>query len=317
VTVGRPALKIVYIMGAGHIGSTVVDIVLGHDRHIESLGEVAKYHRYGWELDENRKCACGSSVFACPFWSEVRSRWSKAVEESDGRRQLELKKRYEGSRMGWLRLLWNSRWPGSAFKRYQVGTEELYRSIQGAGGKDILIDSSLMPRRAFALTLNSGIDLYLIHMVRDGRGVMWSLMKPNKKTLTKAYVPASPWRTARYWVTANLQSWFVFRRVSADRRWLMRYEDFATDPAGVVGHIGDLVGLDLSHLVVGRAVTAAELERHTVGGNRVRMQKDIEIRSDFAWQQHLQSRHRRLFWWTAGWLARRYGYDRNSGTSDA
>ena len=304
----RAPVKVLYIMGAGHIGSTVVDVVLGHHPRLESLGEILKFHRFGWAADPKRNCSCGQTVHGCPFWSEVRERWIRDTGDVGGARQLALQSAFEDSRAGWPRILLNRLRPGAAFRDYQQGTASLYRAVQEVGGKEILIDSSLRPRRALALTENPAVDLHLIHMVRDGRGVMWSLMKPNKKTLTRTYRPAPPLRTARYWVSANLQSRFIYSLVPPNKRLLLRYEDFAERPEEALSRIGGLVGIDLSNLLDGFTVRAIGGTRHTVAGNRIRMESEIMIRSDFAWMKNLEERHRRLFWRVAGWLARGYGY---------
>jgi len=305
-------IKVVYIMGAGHIGSTILDIVMGTYPQLESLGEVWKFHRYGWEQDDNRKCSCGMSVYECPFWSQVRNEWADMVGGKNAQKHLKLQKMFEGSRSGWLRLLRNR--PGkytSEFLEYSQGIEALYRAIQKVGGREFLIDSSLSPRRAYALTLNPNIDLNLIHLVRDGRGVIWSLKKPGKKTLTKVYKPAPASGTIKYWITANLQSAYVFNRVQPAKRQLIRYEDFVINPSRVLSQIGNWIGVDLS-----REVTASDLnqfsgERHTVGGNRIRMQKVFRIKPDFAWMEKLSDRDRSLFWWLAGWLAKQFNYKRH------
>ena len=93
-----------------------------------------------------------------------------------------------------------------------------------------------------------------------------------------------------------------------EKRVLIRYEDFVTNPSMVLDQIGALVGEDLSGLVKGTALTDLSQVRHTVGGNRVRFQKDIRIRADFVWMERLSVDDRRLFWRMAGWLARQYGY---------
>lgn len=308
---GSTAVKVIYIMGAGHIGSTVLDLVISSHPQIESLGEVSKLHRYGWSPDDNRRCACGLSVFECPFWSQVRQKWTDLTGSDDAVRYMYLQSRFERSRSGWGRLLWNGYNRTTEFAEYMQGTEAVYSAVQLVGGNDFLVDSSLTPKRAYALTMNSDIDLYLIHLVRDGRGVIWSLMKPGKKILTKEYVPAPPERTTRYWILANLQSAWVFRHVREGKRKLVRYEDFVTNPPMVLNQIGALIGKDLSGLVSGSALTNPSQVRHTVGGNRVRMQKDIHIKPDFAWMEHLSEKDSRMFWQRAGWLARRFGYIEN------
>lgn len=301
-------MKVIYIMGAGHIGSTILDIVLGSHPHFESLGEVSKYHRNGWTPDNNRTCSCGASVYECSFWVAVREKWMQLTGQPDPERYVSLQRKFESSGSGWTKLLWNSISPSADFKQFKDWTASFYEAIHQVGGKPVLVDSSLTPRRAFALAKNPGIDLHLIHMVRDGRGVIWSLMKPGKQILTKEYIPAPPIKTTRYWISANLQSLLVFNQVPEEKRRLVRYEDFVTNPSLTVQKIGEWVGEDLSAVISDAGLTNPNPVRHTVGGNRVRMQKDIRIRADFAWQENLSQKDRQLFWRTAGWLARRFGY---------
>lgn len=301
-------MKLIYIMGAGHIGSTIVDIVLGSHPNIESLGEVNKFHRRSWTLDENRKCSCGETVYECPFWVEVRRKWMEMTGYDGPEEILALQSRFEKTSSTWLNLLWNSVFPSREFSKFQQATAALYQSVHEVGGRKFLVESSLSPRRAYGLTKNPGIDLYLIHMVRDGRGVIWSLKKPGKKIMTKKYVPAPAMRTTRYWISANLQSFWVSMQVPKAKKMLLRYEDFVTDPAATLTRIGDWVGEDLSGLISDFSLTNPNQERHTVGGNRIRMKKDIRIRADFAWEEKLSQKDRKLFWRTAGWLAKRFGY---------
>jgi hypothetical protein len=175
-------------------------------------------------------------------------------------------------------------------------------------GKEFLVDSSLSPRRAYALTMNPNIDLYLIHFIRDGRGCIWSLKKPGKKIFAKKYVPAPARRTAKYWVSANLQSALTYNRVSEEKRMRIRYEDFATNPELILDQVGAWLGLDLSGIVLQSELANSGQVRHTVGGNRVRMLKNIRIKPDFEWKEKLPQKDRKLFWLIAGWLARKYGY---------
>ena len=304
-------MKVVYIMGAGHIGSTILDLTISTHLNFESLGEISKFHRSRWFPDDNRKCACGLSVYECSFWIQVRTKWAELIGSDDAERYMYLQKRYEGSRSGWVRLLWNNYKSSVEFNEYLWGTTALYQAIQQVSGSPFLVDSSLTPRRAYGLTMNPDIDLYLIHLVRDGRGVIWSLKKPGKKILTKEYVPAPSWRTTKYWISANLQSTWVLYQVKEEKRQIIRYEDFVINPSLILNKIGNLVGEDMSGLLTDATLNHSGQDRHTVGGNRIRMQKDIRIKPDFAWLEKLSEQDRKLFWGMAGWLARQYGYKKN------
>lgn len=304
-------VKVIYVMGAGHVGSTVLDVVLSSHPRVESLGEVSKFHRYGWVRDEARQCACGAVVYDCPFWTDVRRRWVDLRGGDEGVRYMRLQPRFERTPAAWARLLRDRLRRTPEMDEYLKGTEALYRAARDTGSREYLVDCSLTPKRAYAQTLNPNIELYLIHLVRDGRGVMWSLMKPKERN--PAYVPAPPARTTKYWVSANLQSVWVFRRVAERNRIRVRYEDFVLDPSTVLERIGDWLGEDMAGLVKDNALTSPRDDRHTVAGNRVRFIKDedLRLRADFAWMDNLADKDRRLFWRRAGWLARQYGYVKN------
>jgi hypothetical protein len=301
-------VRVVYVTGAGHIGSTILDIVLGNHPHIQGVGEVSKVHRSGWVSDTRRRCACGALVPDCTFWPQVRARWARSVGGDDVARYVHLQGLFERYRTAWPRLLANRFRPSPEFREYSRKTQALYEAVREVSGRAVIVDSSLTPRRAYALTLNPDIDLSLIHLVRDGRGVIWSLMKPNKKTLTKVYKPAPSWRTTKYWISANLQSTWVFHRLPKEKRQRVRYEDFVTDPAMILKRIGTLLGEDMSSLAHDVATQQPIQAGHTVGGSSVRMAQGIRVRPDFAWQDRLPAKDRRVFWLLAGWLAQRYGY---------
>ena len=72
--------------------------------------------------------------------------------------------------------------------------------------------------------------------------------------------------------------------------------------------IGTWVGEDLSIDGNGSELNQFSGERHTVGGNRIRMQKEFQIKSDFAWMEKLSAKDRKIFWRVAGWLAQQYQY---------
>jgi hypothetical protein len=148
--------------------------------------------------------------------------------------------------------------------------------------------------------------------VRDGRGVIWSHQNPAKRAVRKSFRPAPAWQTTRYWISANLQSAYVYSRLPAERRLRLRYEDFATDPDAALARLGRFVGEDFSGLLTAeRAIRQPAPVRHTPGGNRVRLMKEVQVRRDFGWMEHLPAKDRTLFWLCAGWLARSYGYRRN------
>jgi len=307
-------MKILYLMGAGHVGSTVIDVVIGAHPRIESLGEAWKLPLAWADPESERVCACGAAIAECAFWREARKLWAQQVGDDDVARFVALMRRFDGSgnALAWPRMLRSRLRPSAEFREYARRNLALYEAVVRVAGKAAVVESSLSPRRAFVLSCTPGIELHLVHVVRDGRGVIWSHKNPAKAALRKSFEPKTTRHVTRYWLTANLQSGFVFAQLPPERRMRLRYEDFATDPDAALARLGAFVGEDLSGLLTPeRAIRQPAPPRHTPGGNRVRLQQDVQVRQDFGWQEQLPAQDRAFFWRWAGWLARRYGYSRD------
>jgi Sulfotransferase family len=338
-------VKVLKIIGLAHSGSTVLDVVLGNHPSIESVGEVNKLVRTGWISRESLRgidpkrlrrpvCTCGKRLDvlyvdapeeACPFWSRVRREWVQRVDPRDDiegyprlQDDFELKRR-------WPRLLREARrGPSARFRSYARLTRAFFEAISAASGKPVVVDSTMVSVRTFALSMVPGIDLRVVHLVRDGRGVVASHRKSFEKDLLLAAgerggLPAR-WKAAARrrvlypesvvrWVAHNLISGWVCARLGEGRAMRLRYEDFVADPEAALGRIGSLVGLDLAG--VAKAASSGEPMRagHNIGGNRTKRSGHVTLRPDAQeWREALSPAERRLSWALMGWLMRRYGY---------
>ena len=307
-------MKILYLMGAGHVGSTVIDVVIGAHPRIESLGEAWKLPLAWADPGSERICACGAPIPACAFWREARKVWAELVGDDDVARYVRGMQRFDGSgnAAAWPRLLRLRHGPGAEARDYLRRNLALYEAVARVGGKPTIVESSLSPRRAFVLASTPGIDLRLVHVVRDGRGVIWSHQNPAKAAVRKSFEPRTTRHVTRYWLTANLQSAFVYAHVPPERRMRLRYEDFVIDPEAALARVGAFVGEDLTGLLTpALSLRQPVPERHTPGGNRVRLLREVQVRKDFGWMEQLPAADRAFFWRWAGWLARRYGYGKD------
>ena len=59
---------IVYIMGRGHSGSTILDLVMGNHEEMRTVGELTNGFRVAGVL-----CSCGARLDECEFWRDVRA----------------------------------------------------------------------------------------------------------------------------------------------------------------------------------------------------------------------------------------------------
>ena len=163
-----------------------------------------------------------------------------------------------------------------------------------------------------ALALNPEIDLRVIHVVRDGRGVAWSLAKAYerdvKSGLQREIKPKPVWRTALRWSMVNLEAEYLSRKQGPHRFMRLRYEDFVSNPAEALRKIGAFAGLDFGD--IGERLKQGEAIRpsHQIAGNRLRMNTSISLAKDEAWRSMMPRRQQAAFNRLGGWMLRRYGY---------
>lgn len=305
----RDPVRVIYVAGCGRSGSTVLDTLLGHHPSISGLGEMQWLPGAGWA--ENGYCACGHRADACPFWSKVRKRWERRLPEMDITEYKVLEERFT-RRRAIPRLLLEARVGTRSFQRYADATLGVFRSVRDVSGRPAMVDSSKSPGRALALSLMPGIDLRVIHLIRDGRGVLWSLKKSFEKNesqgLSRTIRPKPTWRSAGLWTIANLLAEGLRATAGSGRFVQLRYEDLVADPAGAMATLSPVVGLDLSRVGDRAAGDEPFTVGHNIAGNRLRMQETLRLRPDLEWRNRLPAGDRRLFGVLTAPLLVRYGY---------
>lgn len=304
------ATPVAYIVGMGRSGSTVMDALLGTHPSACGVGELVNLVGSGWLKREY--CACGERGNLCTFWAAVRREWSERIDPLDVTDYLPLQHTFE-SRSSWVRLMAERALTSQRFRAYGRMSAALFDSIRAVSGRAVVIDSSKSPMRAYALA-TSGIDMRLLHLVRDPRAVAWSLRKRHPKDeragIQRDLPPRAAARTAALWVLANVQAMWVRRQVGAEAAVLIRYEDLLTDPKPVLRRVGEVIGLDLGDVQAALAEGLPITVGHNIAGNRLRMRGRFGLQFDVEWQERLPQRDKRIVWAIAGPLMRRFGYER-------
>lgn len=303
-------VRVVYIMGVGRSGSTVLDAIIGSHPSVCSVGELSHVVRNGWEREY---CACGERADVCTFWVEVRREWGRRIAPADITDYLPLQETFE-SFSSWPRLVLERMWPSRRFRHYARLSASLFEAITAVSGRPTVVDSSKAPMRAYALALTGVLDLRMVHLVRDARAVAWSMLNPQPKD-DRAVVrkQAKPWPvavTAVIWVIVHVQAFRAARRITGQHTVTVRYEELVTDPKAVLARIGDIAGIDLGHVAAAVSGGAPVAIGHSTAGNRLRMRRSFELRPNMEWMARLPRRAERLVWTIAGPLMRHLGYER-------
>lgn len=306
-------VKVIYLMGSARSGSTFLNTILGGHPSAFAAGELCNVIK---SMDVRREyCSCGVLSEACSFWTQVRQEWKNTVgrglvdEFSDLLSCFEQPRRFE-----WIRS-YSRRWrhghDRSAWRRYSTLTSALFTAIQKVSGVDIVVDSSKSPVRALALSEIGDLELHVIHLVRDVRGVVYSLNKawePDPKAGIVAPLAAMrPSVVARRWAETNFSSNRVRHRLG-ERTMLVRYEDLVGAPEATLERIGGFTGLNLSDVATKVRHGEQFQPGHQIAGNRLRMKSTIRLNPDVRWQHELSSLKKYWIWALAGGLAGLYGY---------
>jgi Sulfotransferase family len=224
--VERP--KVIYVMGAGHSGSTILGVALGNCEDCVYAGEVdewlAQSGSAGWGGAERTR-----------FWKDVSAKVTVKAKDLFGG---EANRYIERSSV----LFRADRWPKRRLMLplYRRVAEELYCAIASTAEATHIVDTSHFPLRARELQRLSGIELYLVFLVRDPQSVVAS----NVRNIRRRDVAARRLRivttNAGLWLT-QLVSVLVFSRHPRGRRMFVRHEQFLTDPEAVLQQILDVL----------------------------------------------------------------------------
>lgn len=300
----RPPLKVLFVAGTGRSGTTILSTIVAQVPGCFSVGEV----RYIWErgFGENHRCGCGEAFERCPVWSAV-------VKEAFGDDGPPDPKAVSDNLLRRLRML---RVPAMVTRKlrgqpavppdpYDADIEALYRAVDETQHPEVIIDSSKLPPYGTVLERLAGVELYVIHIVRDPRATAysWRRLKATKDKATDGSGGSGGdgevvmerlelWRSSIMWVVWNylVELWWSRR----DGRYVrLRYEDFVERPAEHVERIVRMLGMAGAETPFTGEHTVRVAPTHTVAGNPNRHDRGtVTLRPDLEWRRSMPGRHR-------------------------
>ncbi len=280
--------RIPYVFLTSHAfsGSTLSSFLLGAHPQIATVGmltgpashlDLAKY-----------ECSCGLLFQEDPFWQAVTAVLHRLglpyqldqyfdTRFDLGRTPLIQRLRSQSLRSNRLEH-WRDGVLGTLWPRHRqellarVQRNELFaRAILEVAGKPIFLDTSKDPLRIRYLQLSPHIDLYVIHLVRDVRGVVASI-RSRKPEVTVA-------QATHHWLRAEENIRRLRQEVAPERQLEVRYEEIAGNTLPTLNRLFAFLGArpltSLGHF--------REAEHHILG-NKMRKNAGAEIRLDERWR---------------------------------
>ncbi|WP_305789766.1 sulfotransferase family protein [Symbioplanes lichenis] len=306
--------RVLFLGGLGRSGTTLVERLLGELPSVCALGEIV--HLWQRDVRDNERCGCGARFAACTFWKRVGELAFHGWANVDVERVHALRDAVERTRF--IPRLAADRLPRELLlqvREYAGFYTRVYTAAAEVSGAQVVVDSSKHSALAHVLRWAGGIDLRVVHVVRDARGVAYSWTKTVARPETDGsdeMTRYSPGRSALLWNAHNAAFGLLARRGVPVRR--IRYEQFLADPRGALTSLADFAELpiseaDLAFVGDGHADLGVG---HSAAGNPMRFTVGrLPLRRDDAWVRALPDKQRRLVGTVCGPMLRAYGYPLN------
>jgi hypothetical protein len=183
---------------------------------------------------------------------------------------------------------------------------------------EVVVDSSKLGLRLKYLLRMPPLDVKVIRLIRDGRGVALTYVNPGEfadarqehrreggsgMRATTEHLLKDMHGAALEWRRSNEEADAIVAGLPGSQWLEVRYEQLCANPAATLRRICEFVGIDPGAIVL----DFRSVEHHVVG-NGMRHDQTSEVRLDERWRTALTGEQLRVFESIAGDTNRRYGY---------
>jgi hypothetical protein len=246
-------IKVLYIAGSGRNGSTLLARLFGQLDGFVNIGEALRYLFNAKMLARDIRCGCGDKIGECYFWKDIAATIDDSVRMTGA----------SYVRLPFFPFLispFKSRAVMAELETLSAATQEFLCKLADRDNCNVIVDASKNPATAYILSQIEGVEVYLVHLIRDPRGVVSSWAKP------KDYLERHPAATViLWWVGYNLASEFLRRFVK--RYWLVRYEDFVRAPQEFLKEIAGEISPSVPDIDYMQGKHAFTEPQHAIAGN--------------------------------------------------
>ena len=269
-------LTVLFILGAGHSGSTLLNLLF--NAHSEAIGlcEVHAIHRFLSFPDDDPRNPLHQKL-----WRDVATCWTGKTGIPFREIDIHTPRRRQ------LRA-----WGDDQVDAYVDHNMALLDCVARVSGARVIVDSSHNRWRLLVMSRSAAIDLRVVHVIRDGRAVVNSYSRKYQS------------------LGVGLRRWLIptalalAMRPLVDVPWVrVRYEDLASRPESVLEDLCEFAGLEFEPGMV----RYWEHEDYSIGGNRMRRSKR-PVKLDERWQSELSTGSRVAVGLLGGWLNWLCGY---------
>jgi len=281
--------KIIFILGTGHSGSTLIDMILGTSPETFSAGELAFFSHYVTQtphkkIDKNigYTCTCGKSVQDCSFWKRVNKKINEPWPIIKNRGSIDTYKIF-------LNIL-NPFEKKLSFNTNISSNKKVYDTIYQEAKKTkprlkYIIDSSKDPRRLYEILKDTSInnkDIYVLYLYRNAESYLNSYKK-DIKTISGVQ-PRNMFITLIEWAAVHVASRRMIRKYKLKHR-VITYSSFCNNPLGHVSNLKQFLNIKIYDKNIIKRVNTSHY--HNIHGSLSRFYDYDAIREDVSWKNNL------------------------------
>lgn len=296
MTLAAGKTKVLYIGGYSRSGSTLLLRLLGEQPGFAAVGELFEV----WERSyiQDQLCGCGRGFRECDFWIQVTAEaFGCKPDEVPAGRLNQIRSRVQGHSR--IPALWLPRFRSPGYQRelndYAALLERMYAAVRDVTDSNVVVDSSKIPQYAWVLAEAEGIELHMVHLVRDSRATAFSWQRQR----VRPEITASRTYMDRHRVARSALEWDVFNYLLRSRRnsyasyTLIKYEDLVADPNGELQRVLDALGGGIVSVSQGKDEPISLRSSHTAAGNPGRFEiGEVKISLDSEWMHAMRGASR-------------------------
>lgn len=236
-TNNKKPIDIIYIMGSGRSGSTLLSNMLGTQSEIVCAGEVYNFKNFFESaVSNNRLCSCGEKLEECDYWQSVRGK----IEADGGNALVDLK--------------------DTNLSAFKENNYSLFSAMRDTSNKKIIVDSSKRHYRLKLLLKSKLFRVVIVHLVRDARAYSYSSLLTGRE---KGKSDMEYYKKLLEWQKKNLGIKAIYGRNPG--YIMVRYEDLVINYTKELSRVMALCNQTMDE---SRLFDSTIKQSHEFSGNR-------------------------------------------------
>ena len=292
--------QVLYIVGRGHSGSTLLELLLNRNPQAASMGEVnllgLQLYRTGEHSHWTGECSCRNRPFECPIWGETLTKLQRDYQLDLTKKPLAFRISDEGmaEEYGWkkplhvvgfkltrlARIISHKEWPlisnlfSLIFQKWSTRRDAVYRAYSEVQQAGTVVDASKDYLQMLDLYKYSSLPVKFLYITRDVRGHASSSIRKKRAT---AELEAKNWTKLNKTITKTLE------QIPPENWMHVKYEELCAETNRTLSKIFRFANLPDQQL----SPDEEKRHRHTIAGNHTRFRDLKVIIHDQKWKGDL------------------------------